>query len=424
MCKILFLSTSNLTTNPRMLKEIEYYSSKGHNAHVICFDLNNWSEKIDKSWMDLHLNISVTKISAKRKPFIKWFISSSLEWFYKKIYFIFQKSIKINSYASTKRSFLLKNFLSKSKYSFDYIIAHNIGTLYPAWYLSQKNNIPFFFDVEDYYPGEYIINDSINEKNRRLFLLKQLLPKAHLVFYASPQIGKKIISLIGKELITDPILINNCFSFKEFTFNSINKYFSYQIPNLSPNLVHFVWFSQNISSKRGLELIIPELARIKEKIHLHLIGDLNLSFNKNWIEPNKEFISIYSPKSQNELNQFICQFDIGLAFELPTIDENRNICLTNKIWAFLQAGLFILATDTSAQVEFIKNHSFHGILCSRIANRKIQLVKQQSILPIDKSLEYIKNNIENIRQSKLQRFNNAKKLSWEIESTKLDKIFN
>ncbi len=61
-------------------------------------------------------------------------------------------------------------------------------------------------------------------------------------------------------------------------------------------------------------------------------------------------------------------FDIGLAIEDPTADENRNICLTNKIWSYFQAGLYIVATNTLAQQQFMQLFEQHGCICSLTGN--------------------------------------------------------
>jgi len=44
------------------------------------------------------------------------------------------------------------------------------------------------------------------------------------------------------------------------------------------------------------------------------------------------------------------EYDIGLATEVSAT-LNRDICLTNKIFTYLLAGMPVLATDTSAQSE-------------------------------------------------------------------------
>jgi hypothetical protein len=403
--KILFITTSNLTTNPRLAKEIENAIENGYRISVICFKYKNWSGDIEVTWLKEHPEVNAFKISAERTPFLIWFQSTFVEWLSRKMYPLMNQTMCINAFASSKRSFLIKNYLSKYYAqidNIDLIISHNLGALYPAWKYAKEKNIPFIFDVEDYHPGEQIERDVLNERHRREFLLKKLLPQAACVTSASPFIGQQIKSLVGKFNIQSMIIINNCFSSHEFEY----------IESKSRDVVHFVWFSQNIAPKRGLELIIPEFAKHKDKVHLHLIGNLYPGFNQEWILPNQDFITTHAPLPQEELNHFICQFDIGLALELQSADENRQICLTNKIWAYLQAGLFILASDTPAQIHFMREHREH-----------VSIFSTKEFNSLSKTLNIIFTDIEKIRKTKLSRFTNAKKFAWDVEKRKIQKIW-
>lgn len=406
MKSILFITTSTLTTNPRLVKETEIAYTKGYSVTILCFSLGGWSEPIDNNWMIDRPDIKVYKIPAQRKPIFNWAISTLSERICKIVYPIFPNSTFINAFASNKRSFLIHNFLNDQLADNNYqlIIAHNLGALLPAYQFAKRKRVPFIFDVEDYHPGENIEGNNKPEKLRREFLLKKMLPKAGGVTFASPLIGKAVLDLVGQQNILKHSLINNCFSEKEF---------SYPIDNsLDQNKIHFVWFSQNIAANRGLEIIIPALAKVKDKVHLHLTGNLYTEFAQQWINPNLDFVSVYKPLSQPELNQFICKFDVGLAIELSTADENRQICLTNKIWAYLQSGLYIMATNTPAQIAFMKEYPAHGLVFG--TNEQ-----PNETTNISEALSNIINSIDSIRRLKQERFEKAKTVSWENESPKL-----
>jgi glycosyltransferase involved in cell wall biosynthesis len=230
--------------------------------------------------------------------------------------------------------------------------------------------------------------------------MKTFLPKTAYFSYASPLIGKHSLELFSGSKIPDNLLINNCFSENEFEFheNDVEK-------------IQFVWFSQNIAAGRGLERALPALYEFKDQVQLNLIGNLYPEFYNNFLIQYADILQIIEPLPQKELNKYICQFDIGLAIELATADYNREICLTNKIFAFSQAGLYILATNTSAQKQFMEEHKESGI------------VSGQSIEEMQEKVSFIIQNIETIRKDKKKRFENAKKLSWESESQKLVEIW-
>ncbi|HTC00047.1 MAG TPA: hypothetical protein VK705_05145, partial [Ferruginibacter sp.] len=99
----------------------------------------------------------------------------------------------------------------------------------------------------------------------------------------------------------------------------------------------------------------------------------------------------------------LCNYDVGLALEDKEADMNRNICLTNKIWAYFQAGLFILASNTDAQDMFLQEHAKNGI---NSALSETELAK---------AITTIIANKDEIRHSKQERFQSAMPYNWENE---------
>jgi glycosyltransferase involved in cell wall biosynthesis len=398
--KILFISSTNLTVNPRLLKELKLALPLRYKVDFIGFRLGNWSDVIDKKIIkDINANFHYIPIT--RKPFVSWFISSIIEKFTQKLYYFFKANLKINAYAYSKRSFLLCKYLRKNKKQYDLIIAHTLPTLYPAYKFAKQTNTNFIFDIEDYHPGEIVTVDAKNEKTRRIFLMQKLLPKASYLTYASPLIGKFSLNLLNNYPVNQHQLINNCFSKSEFQFKE----------NTSKK-IKFVWFSQNIAAGRGLELVIPALAKYKDKIELTLIGNLYAGFHKDFLSGYDDFINFIEPLPPKELNLKLSEFDIGLAIEISNVDINKDIALSNKIWAYFQSGLYVLATDTQAQKQFVGEHEDIGV------------VSGQDIERFTESIENIIKNIDNIRNKKQDRFIYAQKIAWEVESEKLTDIWS
>jgi len=85
--------------------------------------------------------------------------------------------------------------------------------------------------------------------------------------------------------------------------------------------------------------------------------------------------------------------------------------LTNKIWSYLQSGIYILASPTSAQKEFIKEFSSYGeVLLDD---------KKQSTLQIEELIQ----RKEQIRNSLGERRLLNETVNWENESRKLREIW-
>lgn len=376
--KIGFITTGHLSTNPRLVKEITTAFENGIEGEVTFMQFLGFLTKHDD-----FLKQSISGFSFNS---VSWLTKSKLMKGIEKILHI-----------------VLRDFNSVFFHPFGYrlwkkapsrvccIIGHNLGTLPVISRLAKRDNIPFIFDLEDFHPGE-TMNE--NERNRRIRIMQHILPNAAHITYAAPLIGQKLVQLLGDRM-PPATLINNNFPSIEF-----------DPPQPITGKVKFVWFSQTLSYGRGLELIIQTLANYTNNVHLTLIGNAEATFIKRWVTPHSSFIEVIPPMTQLALHHSLANYDVGLALELSDIDDNRPFCLTNKIWAYLQSGLYIMATDTPAQVQFMDIHSSHGIIV------------QQNVTIMTKSVTYILENIAAIRNSSSVRYEVAKGFSWDVEKLK------
>lgn len=164
-----------------------------------------------------------------------------------------------------------------------------------------------------------------------------------------------------------------------------------------------VWFSQNIGPNRGLEQIF-EAAKSLSHIEFHLVGNQNPEFLK--IITISDNIIFHDIMQQSELHIFLAKMDVGLALE-PGKDLNNLIALSNKIITYAQGGLYILATDTFGQCDFLKSLDYNAGLI------------------MTSSLENALQNLDNdllSTNSKIGRWKNAKFFSWDYEQLKLKEV--
>ena len=390
MLNILFLTTSNLATNPRLLKEVQAASLK-YRTSILCFQLGNWSDALDAQLLSTIPNVTINYIPGHRKKFLPWLLTTVAHKVAVKLWPLFTKNAFLAAIASNKRSLQLycHLLLHKKKYAAsDFLVAHNLGALYPAQQLSRWLDVPFTFDVEDYHPGERIVHDTRQEKTRRELLMQSLLPKARFVTAASPLISAEVETLAGVKVQ----YISNSFYSSEFAFAD---------PSAQEE-VKFVWFSQNISHGRGLELLLTALDKIAFKFSLTLIGNLYEAFAKEWIA-GRAYIKVLPPMEQAALHKQLATYDIGLALEISEVDLNKQLALSNKIFAYLQAGLFVVATDTRAQEQLLQQLPGHG------------LISQQTEEDMRKSVIFVLDHLARIREEKEKRFENAFSLAYERE---------
>jgi len=398
---ILFISTVNLTTNPRILKEIMLASSLEYEITFLGFWLGNWSDELDKELQQKLPDVQFKYLQATRKPFMPWLKSTVIERSARLVSKIFTTGLKLNAFASSKRSVLLLQYLrniSAGNKKFDLVVAHTLGALYPAYWYAEKSDTKFAFDVEDYHPWESIKGNSTGEVGRRETILKQILPAANYVSAAAPLITKQINNLVPA---VNAITVYNSFPKAEFIMPV----------TIESEKLKLVWFSQNINAGRGLEIILEAWGNLKTSFELTLIGNLDEQFYDQHLR-NHTDITIEPPLSQSQLHEFLSEFDIGLAIDVDREDDNRKLVITNKILAYYQAGLYIVATDTPAQQQFIDDNPEHGILIEQNAEAAL------------KTLSAISTSKAEIRSSAETRFKAAAEFNWENESGLLLKTWN
>ncbi len=394
--QVVILTSTNLACNPRCLKEVRLLISQNRKVTVVAFNLHNWTDSKEMALNKELKGVEFHYLEATRNQFIPWLFSSFIEKTFRIIAPLFPANTFFQTLALSKRSWLLMSWAKKWRGSAALIIAHNPPAFYPASFLAKKLKVPFALDIEDFHPGE---GNNKKEQTSVSLLMKKLIPGSVYTSYASPLIQFRTEVLVGKMDKTKNITINNLFSALEFP----------EPKGVVPtgDKLRFVWFSQIIDYGRGLEILLPVLDQFQNEIKLTLIGNRREAFYREEIE-GRNYVSMIDPLSQSDLNKQLNNFDIGLALENVGADLNRSICLTNKIWAYFQAGLYILATDTEAQISFLDVYKDHGI----IMNPGYEGMKG--------SVKQLIQNIEKIRSDKKMRYLDASAVNWETESRKLE----
>lgn len=390
--QILFLTSTNLACNPRCLKEVRLMNDTNAQVTVVGFHLNNWTDEKEKDLRKELDRVGFYYLEAGRKPFFAWFQSTFLEKLSRLLQPLLPHSAFLAALAIDKRSYLLYEWIKSSKHRYDLIIAHNPPAFYAAAALAEKSRTPFALDIEDYHPGEghkKIVRDS------SAYLMRRFLKRTAYASYASPLIKKYAVQNVNDGDDRDALVINNTFPASEFISEGSEGPVSEKL--------QIVWFSQIIDYGRGLEKVLPWLDQFRDRIGLTLIGSMREGFFGREIK-NREYIDCRGALAQIQLHQSLGAFDIGLALEDGTVDSNRNLCLTNKIWSYYLAGLYIVASDTKAQQLFLKARPQHGG-CTTLSGDSFGKLMGDLI-----------ENLQSIRDGRKERLQAASAESWESES--------
>jgi len=387
---ILFITTSNLASNPRLLKELHLSTTLFEEIQVVQFKMAGWSDEItEKLKLDLP-QVNFIELNAIRKPFLKWLLVSVQEWLLNKVNYKLLNE-KFLSFSLNKRSILLHQFLKKLNVHYTWTIAHNPGAFYPAFIFSKRNNCKLGLDIEDYHPGEY--NDSDLTK-QMLKMMEYVLPKADYCSFAAPLIQLEVEKYIPSHSSNWFTVING-FPQSEFTEPKRIKSAKFKV----------IWFSQNISTGRGLENFISVMGEFEDDIELHLVGELYDDI-RSMLFNNSHNIIIHAPMKQMELHQFLSTFTVGLVTD-PPINRNRELAITNKIIAYSQAGLYILSVSADGHDQFLTE--------SELNYRIIKNDKKE----IRQALVYLISNHDAIKNCQHKQYKYACVNSWESINSKL-----
>ena len=387
------MTTVSLATNPRLVKEVDLALSLSYRVSIVAFRFDNWSASLNEQIINRYRQrVHYVEIAAGRRPLFPWLFSSVLH----QCCLVLAKAGLhypfILSQALQKRTVLLLNALKKLRQPADLIVAHNPGSFYPVMQWAKRRKILYGIDVEDYHSGE--TNDKIAAAWMRR-LMVQTIPGAAYVTAAAPLILDYVKRDCGTPFPPAAVVLNY--------FHSDE--FCPPVSAAADGPLRLVWFSQYIAAGRGLEMVIEVIRRISG-VQLHLYGQPDNRFVKNILE-SVENVFVHGPIEQKELHMQLASYDIGLAIEDASSNLNRDLCITNKLLAYKQAGLIILMTATSAQKKMAQQYPEQCVLVD---------FELQSLIS---ALNYIKGKKSEIGKLKQEFFNLS---ANENSKTELDKL--
>ncbi|RYZ22898.1 MAG: glycosyltransferase, partial [Chitinophagaceae bacterium] len=286
----------------------------------------------------------------------------------------------------------------------DLYIGHNLGALAVAVKAAMYHNAKAGFDFEDYHRGEFHLKDK--NVRRVVWLENKYLPALSYYSTSSPLIAEAIKN-DHKKFAGKTITLLNCFPLTHQP--------PFQQKTGKSNTLTLFWFSQTIGSNRGLETVIEALKMLNDPgIRLILAGRCNNSMSA-YLEKNKpalaspvQLVGMIQPE---KLPAYAAQFDVGIATELNE-PQNRNFCLTNKLFTYLLAGNAILASDTAAQTQFINEMRNVGFIYER-----------QNAESLAQKIKWFRDNRAMLMQQRTNAYAWAQKqFTWEKESQKLIQV--
>lgn len=396
--KICIVTTRHISYNPRVLKEADALHENGHDVVVVTINNNSTQHRFDTALMQKRgwklQTINFRKDEKQEKLY--WFWLSLVQNFFTKI------SALTFGFGIVERA-VLKGFspllkLAKRQQA-DLYIAHHAEALGIASKAADFWGVPFAFDAEDFHTGmnESGVDEEVSQPIA--WLEAKYLPKCTYISAASTGIGR---AYENKYVLSPTETILNVFPTEKIPVGTAS----------AP--VRFYWYSQVIGPNRSLEVLLDAAARIQQPFELHLRGDYhNEDYRHKFLQliadrRLSDKVFVHPPILAEEIIRDAAQFDVGLALE-SAVSENRNICVTNKIFSYLMSGLAIVGTDTAGQKEIFSHFG-----------KAVKLCTQNDPEELATAMRYFIDNIDELIEAKTAARNLAlERYNWEVESKKL-----
>lgn len=403
MKKITFITTAQPTTNPRLIKEAEYLKYLGYDVKVIVCFYEKWAEKFDVSIISKNPEMYIFCGGSPFGNLVDKLVYYKTRLRQRLCQEIFRRVQTKNIAEMAISRAHTEALYAAKKSAANLFIAHNLGALPAAVIAAAFCNAKVGYDAEDMDSGQYL------SKTDFMYLLNLMVeqkyfPKTHYFTAASPLIAgcyKNIYPFLN------PMVINNVFPRLNLP----------KVENRKNEPLKLFWFSQTVGIQRGIEDIIKAIGKIEERVEFHLLGDCSAETKSFFTQIateeglSNDQIIFYEPILPEDIFSFATKFDIGMATETG-FPLNRDICLTNKIFTYIQSGIAVIASDTQAQSLFMQQYPQTGKIYDK-GN-------------LDSLVISIKHYIENpglLLRTKQENYQLGQaELNWETESKKFIKI--
>jgi glycosyltransferase involved in cell wall biosynthesis len=338
--RVCLVSPGHLASNPRLVKEADALHEAGYVVRVVAGDVTPSARPLDNT-ISAKAPWPVVKVALGPRPiYLGRRIRQELA---RKMIAIGDGGLPRVIWAHSPITQKLAR--AAAAQPADLYIGHYIAALPAAASAARQHGARLGFDAEDDHVGELIDGPKTRlEIDLRQRIEGHFLAQCQHRTAASPDIAAAYHRRYGISMM--PIL-------NVFPLSSAPRvpYFGRSCKNNSTLSIY--WFSQTIGPGRGLEQILVAMTRMRSHARLSVRGSDSVGYSTRLkaiaaelnVKDKLEFLPSAPP---DEMVRLAAQYDVGLASEIGT-PPSRAVCLTNKIFTYLLAGIPVLLSDTPAQ---------------------------------------------------------------------------
>ena len=348
MSRVCLVTTGHLSTNPRLVKEADALVEAGYTVSVLACSYWLWAEAADASFASRPWDVRTTRFGG---------LASGLSgrWIRLRHRLAREAAARLGpgrvpaALLAPALHYITPDLTRLARDTpADLYIAHNLGALPAAAAAAQQHGARLGFDAEDFHRGE-LADVPANAPQRALVAAVEdhFLPRCDYVTAASEGIGRAYAEATGIAL---PTTILNVFPRADRTAPVEAAELAAEVP---PGARSLHWFSQTIGPGRGLEDAVRALRLLPEDVVLSLRGGWADGYEARLRglaerEGVGARVRVLGHCPPGEVVRRAAEHHVGLALEVPAT-VNRDLCVTNKLFTYLLAGLPAAASATTGQ---------------------------------------------------------------------------
>ncbi len=338
--KLCVVTAGHLATCPRMLKAADAFLEAGYDVHVVSTRHIDWAWKADQA-LGRTRNWDWSVVSYERAASPITYLRSGMRYkaACRRVRRIGVGDCALNlaadAYGRVHRE--LVNAVCNVKP--DLIYGGTCGALAAVAEAARKKQVPFALDLEDFHTGELMPSAEAQLVHGLAERIEnEVLPAASFLTAGSEAIAAEYRRKYG--VTVEPI--NNVFS---LALRSAQ-------PTPAQDRLSCYWFSQTVGPNRGLEDVVRALALANVPAGLYLRGQASNAYVHELQQLAADAANLdiqhLAPDAPDRMVELCRNYDVGLAVEQPCT-VNRALCLTNKAFTYMLAGLAIVISDTEGQ---------------------------------------------------------------------------
>ncbi len=342
MSRITVITAGHLSTCPRMLKAAESLAADGHDVRAVSTNFVDWGTAADE---DLRARLCLPwKVVDYSRSAGNWLrIRSGLRFrACRALGTTFAPERMPTALLGRATTRVLPELVRAAADAPADLVYGGGGALIATALAAKGLRVPYAVDLEDFHGAEHAETEAEDIFSNRLAEAAETIVfrDAALLTTASEAIAAHYADKYGKR----PLVINNAFP----------------LPAIEPEFtpvdgagLRLYWFSQTIGPGRGLEDAILAVGLAGIHCELHLRGNPSEGYLDRLLSMASERapklrLVHHSPQPPDRMVDLCRDYHVGLALEM-TEPLNRAICLTNKAFTYILAGLAVVFTDTPGQ---------------------------------------------------------------------------